>query len=175
MAEGRLSADELEERLETLYAARTYGELDALLADVPVNRPLTHRRVRPGRLVAAVSAVALVLAVLGVLAIMRVHSSVAAVGGTRLPGRRLNFPGPHQGPIMRGRSGAVLGTGLPRRLTFPGPLAGPHQELVIAALLGVVFVVLLTSAALVWALMGSSSRGNADWGPGASLDRRHSR
>jgi hypothetical protein len=33
--EGRLSADELEERLEAVFAARTYGELDAVVADLP--------------------------------------------------------------------------------------------------------------------------------------------
>jgi Domain of unknown function (DUF1707) len=34
-AEGRLTADELEERLEIVFAARTYGELDPLVADLP--------------------------------------------------------------------------------------------------------------------------------------------
>lgn len=46
-AEGRLTKDEYDERVGQLYAARTYGELDALTADlptampaVPVQRPL---------------------------------------------------------------------------------------------------------------------------------------
>jgi hypothetical protein len=34
-AEGRLNPDELEERLEGVFAARTYGELDALVVDLP--------------------------------------------------------------------------------------------------------------------------------------------
>ncbi len=34
-AAGRLSADELEERIEVALAARTAGELDALLTDLP--------------------------------------------------------------------------------------------------------------------------------------------
>src|SRR5579871_4656935 len=34
-AEGRLMAEELEERLEAVFAARTYGELDAIVADLP--------------------------------------------------------------------------------------------------------------------------------------------
>lgn len=34
-AEGRLVAEELEERLEAVFAARTYGELDAVVADLP--------------------------------------------------------------------------------------------------------------------------------------------
>jgi Domain of unknown function (DUF1707) len=34
-AEGRLLAEELEERLEATFGARTYGELDAVVADLP--------------------------------------------------------------------------------------------------------------------------------------------
>jgi hypothetical protein len=33
--EGRLLSEELEERLEAVFAARTYGELDATVADLP--------------------------------------------------------------------------------------------------------------------------------------------
>jgi hypothetical protein len=52
--EGRLLAEELDERLGTVFAARTYGELDAVVADLPgprtpqrrrqavTQRPLTH-------------------------------------------------------------------------------------------------------------------------------------
>jgi hypothetical protein len=36
--EGRLLAEELEERLETVFVSRTYGELDALVADLPPRR-----------------------------------------------------------------------------------------------------------------------------------------
>ena len=39
MGEGRLLAEELEERLEAVFAARTYGELDAVVADLPAPRP----------------------------------------------------------------------------------------------------------------------------------------
>ena len=35
-ADGRLSVDELEERIQAAYATRTRGELDRLVADVPV-------------------------------------------------------------------------------------------------------------------------------------------
>jgi hypothetical protein len=38
-AEGRLDADELDERLGALYSSRTYGELDALVADLPAPTP----------------------------------------------------------------------------------------------------------------------------------------
>lgn len=34
-AEGRLLAEELEERLEATFTARTYGELDAVVVDLP--------------------------------------------------------------------------------------------------------------------------------------------
>jgi Domain of unknown function (DUF1707) len=34
-AEGRLMAEELEERLEATFGARTYGELDEVVADLP--------------------------------------------------------------------------------------------------------------------------------------------
>ena len=33
--DGRLTADELDERLETALTARTYGELEVLLVDLP--------------------------------------------------------------------------------------------------------------------------------------------
>ena len=45
-AAGRLDVDELEERVATAYAARTRGELDPLLADLPTARraPAAPRR-----------------------------------------------------------------------------------------------------------------------------------
>jgi Domain of unknown function (DUF1707) len=44
--EGRLSADELEERLEAALSSRTYGELDAVLSDLPATRSGRPRRAR---------------------------------------------------------------------------------------------------------------------------------
>ncbi len=44
-AEGRLLAEELEERLEATFAARTYGELDAVVVDLP--GVTARRRERP--------------------------------------------------------------------------------------------------------------------------------
>jgi hypothetical protein len=129
MAEGRLSDDELEQRLQALLAARTYGELDALLVDLPVNRAPGQPQLRLGRLVGAVGAVTVVLVVFGVLALLRGRSAVA-----------------------------VLGTGHPRDLNLPGPLAGRHQGLIIAASLGTAVVAMLTSAALLWALINARSR-----------------
>jgi hypothetical protein len=37
--DGRISLEELEERLEGAHAARTYADLDALIADLPPERP----------------------------------------------------------------------------------------------------------------------------------------
>ena len=34
-AEGRLTLEELEERLGTVYAAKTYGDINSLLSDLP--------------------------------------------------------------------------------------------------------------------------------------------
>jgi Domain of unknown function (DUF1707) len=45
--EGRIVAEELEERLEAVFVARTYGELDALTADLPARR--VERRRQPDR------------------------------------------------------------------------------------------------------------------------------
>ena len=42
--EGRLSAEELEERLEAVFTARTYGELDAVVADLPGATPVRRRQ-----------------------------------------------------------------------------------------------------------------------------------
>jgi hypothetical protein len=43
-AQGRLSVDELSERLDRAYAARTQGELSALVADLPSVPPRARRR-----------------------------------------------------------------------------------------------------------------------------------
>ncbi|HEX6498343.1 MAG TPA: DUF1707 domain-containing protein [Micromonosporaceae bacterium] len=40
--EGRLSLSEYDERLAAAYGARTYGELDRLLNDLPAPRPARH-------------------------------------------------------------------------------------------------------------------------------------
>ena len=68
--EGRLEPDELEARLETAFRARTYGELDRLLADLPaqpVRREPPRREVGFARGAFAVAVrVAVVLAVLTV-------------------------------------------------------------------------------------------------------------
>jgi DUF1707 SHOCT-like domain len=87
MAEGRLTADELDERLEALYTSRTYGELDALVADLPVR----SSPVRVPRWAAATCAAGVVLAVLGMLATTMRHSTAAATVGHTIA---IGSPGP---------------------------------------------------------------------------------
>jgi hypothetical protein len=65
-AEGRLLTHELEERLEAAFSARTYGELDGLVADLP--RPAVPGRHAVPMWIRAALAVGIVLAVLVVVA-----------------------------------------------------------------------------------------------------------
>lgn len=68
--EGRLEPDELEQRLHTAFRARTYGELNRLLVDLPAVQP--RQVVRPAARVAFVVAVrvAVVLAVIAAVAVV---------------------------------------------------------------------------------------------------------
>jgi len=81
-AEGRLLASELEQRLEVAFSARTYGELDALVVDLPAApAPLPARR-RPGLPVLAGATLALgillsMLAAAATTGFVRAHSAVA--------------------------------------------------------------------------------------------------
>ena len=62
-AEGRITTNELEHRLVRALSARTYGELDALVADLPGKR-LAHRQRQRSELMAIVKpAVALAIAI----------------------------------------------------------------------------------------------------------------
>ena len=67
-AEGRLVAEELEERLGAVFSARTYGELDAVVADLPAER--TQRSATTPLLVKGAFAVAVVMAALAVAAMV---------------------------------------------------------------------------------------------------------
>jgi Domain of unknown function (DUF1707) len=70
-AEGRLLAHELEQRMATALRARTYGELDAVVADLPGERVgLTRARPRSLRSLGPVPAIALVLALPMVFALV---------------------------------------------------------------------------------------------------------
>ena len=62
---GRLDTDELQERLDDCYSARTYAELDAVVADLPMRqpRPVSRRRVPSLALLPLVIVLFLALAV----------------------------------------------------------------------------------------------------------------
>lgn len=68
--EGRILAEELEERLEAVFSARTYGELDAVVADLPGTparrreRPHTPALPRPALIVAIVFLLPVVVSML---------------------------------------------------------------------------------------------------------------
>jgi DUF1707 SHOCT-like domain len=76
-AEGRLLTDELEQRLEAALSARTYGQLDALVEDLPGSRGA--RRPRTHTVAWALSALALAIAIPAVL--LAVAVVVLAVTG----------------------------------------------------------------------------------------------
>jgi hypothetical protein len=77
--EGRLDTDELQDRLGRCYAARTEGELAALVADLPDVEPAPRRRVAPGPGIGAPLLVIVLLAA-------AVAGSVAAVAHGGHPG-----------------------------------------------------------------------------------------
>jgi Domain of unknown function (DUF1707) len=87
-AEGRLRVGELEQRLEDAFRARTYGELDALVADLPAppaRAPLPARR-RPGLpvLAGATLSLGITLSMLDAVATTgyeRVHAGVDGHAG----------------------------------------------------------------------------------------------
>jgi hypothetical protein len=139
-AEGRLLAGELEERLEVALHARTYGELDALVVDLPAP-PATvpAARRRPGLAVVGGATLALgvflsVLAASATAGFARAHSAVAG--------------GP---PWMHGRPGFYH--------AGPAGLVGALAPLVM-----IVFLVVMC-AALGW--LFSQSSGGTDPAPNA--------
>ena len=68
-AEGRILAEELERRLEATFSARTYGELNAVVSDLPRERPRggavarIPMRLRPATIVALVILFPMALAI----------------------------------------------------------------------------------------------------------------
>jgi hypothetical protein len=69
-AEGRLLTEELEKRLEAALSARTYGQLDSLLADLPGRRLQVPRETH--RLAWVPPALGLAIAIPTVLAVLAV-------------------------------------------------------------------------------------------------------
>ena len=75
MTEGRLRVEEFEERLATAFSARTYGELDRVVRDLPVPLPATAARRWPQIPVwgAVVIGLTILFALLTVLASLGPH------------------------------------------------------------------------------------------------------
>jgi hypothetical protein len=79
-AEGRLLTEELEQRLEVALSARTYGQLDALLADLPGRRLMGPAEARRATWRRPVLAIPIVVAVtLAVIAAVFVITGVLAM------------------------------------------------------------------------------------------------
>ncbi len=77
--EGRLTADELSERLELAYLAVTLGELDVLVADLPAEAPARSARRRVPTAGLAVVAALVALAAAGALALAAESPELALV------------------------------------------------------------------------------------------------
>jgi Domain of unknown function (DUF1707) len=75
--EGRLLAEELEERLESAFTARTYGELDAVVADLPGATVRRRERPRPPAL-SAVHVIALFILAPVILSLMLAVAVIVA-------------------------------------------------------------------------------------------------
>ncbi len=80
MSEGRLLTAEFEQRLEACFSARTYAQLDAVLADLPGRRLLAQREPHKRALVgpALVAAIAVPAAVVAVIVIVLAITGVFA-------------------------------------------------------------------------------------------------
>jgi hypothetical protein len=106
-AEGRLTADELDERLARVYASRTYGELWTLTADLPAGpMPVPYPAAAPARAEPAEppdawrSAAALVLTALVIFALAALVTAVITAHAQQVvytPG----FQQPHLLPFIR--------------------------------------------------------------------------
>ncbi len=81
-AEGRLLAEELEQRIGAVFTSRTYGELDALVADLPDDRLAQHRPRSVARMRTPAMAMGIAIVVLAVVAIVAVLlTGTALLGG----------------------------------------------------------------------------------------------
>ena len=89
--DGRLTADELDERLETALTARTYGELEALLIDLPA---------APGAMLAPAAAAK------DLVALAITHGTIKRDGPWMVP-RRLTVEARH-GSVLIDFSAAVI-------------------------------------------------------------------
>ena len=118
-AEGRLLAEELEHRLEVAFSARTYGELNAIVADLPREHVVTPRRrirlqLRPATIAALVIAFPIALAIAA--------AALAAVAALLVAwGIAVSLVALFLGPRARvlGRSWAIGARAMRARRTLP--------------------------------------------------------
>lgn len=109
-AEGRIDLEELEERLEATYAAKTYADLVPITADLPAHRPGTGQPGHPGHAVqprqapsppVPASAYSSSFAVMsetkraGVWEVGSTHTAFALMGSVVLDLRHARFTSPH--------------------------------------------------------------------------------
>src|SRR5437763_5217344 len=81
--EGRLLSEELEERLARAFRARTYGELDPLVSDLP-RPPAPRRRLTPGMILLRVLAGLAALFVAAVVLAVAVFLATGLLAGWAL-------------------------------------------------------------------------------------------
>jgi Flp pilus assembly protein TadB len=107
--EGRLAAHELEQRIAAALGARTYGELDATISDLPSPQAPSRRRTTAGRAVSTVRAhpalllVAIPVVMVVVAAMIAVTMVWAAVTVLAL------LLGHHRRMMYRGRPPRMMG------------------------------------------------------------------
>ena len=103
-AEGRILSEELEHRLESTFAARTYGELNAVTADLPRESPAGGGsripvRLRPATIVALVVLFPMALAIaaaaiVAVVALITAWTVAVSLAALFLGPRARALPGP---------------------------------------------------------------------------------
>jgi uncharacterized protein DUF1707 len=96
--EGRLDLDELGERLEATYAARTYADLVPITRDLPAQRPAQAHvpQVAPGQATRYDSSVAIMSGVdrKGIWEVGPTHSAFCVMGGIDIDLRQAVFTSP---------------------------------------------------------------------------------
>ena len=94
--DGRIDLDELDERLDATYAARTYADLVPITADLPADAPAAHVAATPATPVASASASRHVAIMSGferkgVWQVPEAMSVFAFMGGAEIDTRRATF------------------------------------------------------------------------------------